>query len=261
MAKRHKVEFPGGSGTQLAGILEMPEAGPRAYVLFAHCFTCGKDVLAASRIARRLAELDYAVLRFDFTGLGDSEGDFSETNFSSNVRDLLAAAEFLRREHRAPDLLVGHSLGGAAVLAAAGEIPEARAIATIAAPADAVHVTRQFADAIDTIEQQGQAEVELAGRPFIIRKQFLDDLRSRKSGHIRKLDRPLLIYHSPLDQIVSVDEAAEIYNRAMHPKSFISLENADHLLTRKEDADYVADTLAAWATRYLQPPPQPTGEN
>ncbi|WP_308365268.1 MULTISPECIES: alpha/beta hydrolase [unclassified Microbulbifer] len=252
MGRRHKVTFPGGSGARLAGILEVPAKGPpRATVLFAHCFTCGKDVLAASRIARRLAELGYAVLRFDFTGLGDSEGDFADTNFSSNVADLLAAAEFLRREQRPPELLLGHSLGGAAVLAAAGAIPEARAIATIAAPADAEHVTRQFADSVDTILREGQAEVQLGGRPFVIRKQFLDDLQRRRSGHIRNLDRPLLIYHSPLDNMVSVGEAAEIYNRAMHPKSFISLDDADHLLTRQKDADYIADTLAAWAGRYL----------
>lgn len=254
MARRHKVTFPGGSGAGLAGILELPgEDPPRATVLFAHCFTCGKDVLAASRISRRLSELDYAVLRFDFTGLGDSEGDFADTNFSSNVADLLAAAEFLRREQRPPELLVGHSLGGAAILAAAGAIPEARAVATIAAPADAEHVTRQFAGSVDTILREGQARVELAGRPFVIKKQFLDDLHRRKAGHIRHLDRPLLIYHSPLDNMVSVAEAAEIYNRAMHPKSFISLDDADHLLTRREDADYVADTLAAWAERYLPP--------
>lgn len=261
MSKRHRVEFPGGSGLQLAGILETPEGEARATALYAHCFTCGKDVLAAARISRRLAERGCATLRFDFTGLGDSEGDFSDTNFSSNVQDLLAAAEYLRREHRPPQLLVGHSLGGAAILAAAGQIPEARAIATIAAPADAEHVCRQFADALDTIRSEGQAQVELAGRPFTIKKQFLDDLQARSSGHIRNLERPLLIYHSPQDKVVSVDEAAEIYSRARHPKSFISLQGADHLLTRREDADYVADTLAAWASRYLPDGGPDDGEN
>ncbi|MFC6633428.1 alpha/beta hydrolase family protein [Microbulbifer taiwanensis] len=252
MSKRHRVQFNGGSDARLAGILEMPEGGePQAYALFAHCFTCGKDVLSASRIARRLADLGIAVLRFDFTGLGASQGDFADTNFSSNVRDLLCAAEFLRGERHPADLLIGHSLGGAAVLAAAGDIPEAKAIATIAAPADPEHVIRQFACAIDTIRQQGQAEVELAGRPFVIKKQFLDDLDSHRMGYIHELGRPLLIYHSPVDQTVSIDEAADIYNRAMHPKSFISLDHADHLLTRREDADYVANTLAAWVQPYL----------
>ena len=252
MSKRHKVEFTGGTGARLAGILEVPDAAePRAYALFAHCFTCGKDVLSASRIARRLTELGYAVLRFDFTGLGASEGSFADTNFSSNVKDLLSAADFLHREHHPVDLLIGHSLGGAAVLAAASEIPEARAIVTIAAPADPEHVIKQFACSIDTIEAHGQAEVELAGRPFTIKKQFLDDLDEHKMGYIGKLGRPLLIYHSPVDQTVSIDEAADIYNRARHPKSFISLDDADHLLTHKGDADYVADTLSAWASRYL----------
>jgi len=251
MSKRHKVEFPGGNGARLAGILEMPSGQPHAYALFAHCFTCGKDVLSASRIAHKLADLGIAVLRFDFTGLGASEGDFADTNFSSNVKDLLCAADYLRREYHPVDLLIGHSLGGAAVLAAAGAIEEAKAIVTIAAPADPEHVIRQFACAIDTIEQQGQAQVELAGRPFVIKKQFLDDLDNHRMGAIRELGRPLLIYHSPVDQTVSIDEAAEIYNRAMHPKSFISLDHADHLLTRREDADYVADTLAAWARPYL----------
>ncbi|WP_237057318.1 alpha/beta hydrolase family protein [Microbulbifer sediminum] len=252
MAKRQKVTFPGGSGNLLAGVMEMPDRGePRAWALFAHCFTCGKDVLAASRIARRLADLGCAVLRFDFTGLGDSGGNFADTNFSSNIRDLLSAAEFLHREHHPVDLLIGHSLGGAAVLAAAGEIEEARAIVTIAAPADPDHVIKQFACALDIIESQGQAEVELAGRPFTIKKQFLDDLEQHEPDYIRALGRPLLIYHSPRDSTVPIDEAADIYNRAMHPKSFISLDDADHLLTRQEDADYVAETMAAWVSRYL----------
>ncbi|WP_193162626.1 alpha/beta hydrolase family protein [Microbulbifer hainanensis] len=249
--QRRKVTFSSSSGATLAGVLEIPAGDPRGYVLFAHCFTCGKDVLAASRVGRRLAELGFAVLRFDFTGLGDSEGDFADTNFTSNVQDLLSAADYLKREHHPVDLLVGHSLGGAAVLAAAAQIPEAQAIATIAAPADPDHVIHQFACAIDTIEEHGHAEVELAGRPFTIKKQFLDDLDNHQMGYVHDLGRPLLIYHSPVDQTVSIDEAADIYNRAMHPKSFISLDGADHLLTRREDADYVADTLAAWVSRYL----------
>lgn len=252
MSKRHKVGFNGGSGARLAGILEMPGEGkPRAYALFAHCFTCGKDVVSAARIARKLADLGIAVLRFDFTGLGASEGDFADTNFSSNVQDLLCAADYLHAEHHPVDLLIGHSLGGAAVLAAAGKIEEAKAIVTIAAPADPDHVIKQFACAIDTIEQHGHAEVQLAGRPFTIKKHFLDDLDKHKMGYIHELGRPLLIYHSPVDQTVSIDEAAEIYNRARHPKSFISLDRADHLLTRREDADYVANTLVAWVEPYL----------
>ncbi|MEW5251251.1 alpha/beta hydrolase family protein [Microbulbifer sp. 2201CG32-9] len=249
--RREKVNFSGSRGQTLAGIVEAPAGEARGQVLFAHCFTCGKDVVAAARIARHLADQGYAVLRFDFTGLGDSEGDFSQTNFSTNVEDLISAAHYLAESGHAPDLLIGHSLGGAAVLAAAAEIPEAKAVATIAAPAYPNHVIKQFACALDTIQTQGQAEVELAGRPFTIKKQFLDDLDALKKNYIHELRRPLLIYHSPVDQTVSIDEAAEIYNLALHPKSFISLDHADHLLTRKEDADYVADTLVAWASRYI----------
>jgi len=252
--RKHKVAFPNARGQMLAGILETPTAAPRGYALFAPCFTCGKDVLAASRIGRRLSELGIATLRFDFTGLGDSEGDFSETNFSSNVEDLKSAARFLRDEYQPADLLVGHSLGGAAVLAAAEDIPEAKAIVTIAAPADPDHVLKQFSCALDTIEQHGQAEVELSGRPFVIQKHFVEDVASIQEGYIHRLGRPLLIYHSPVDQVVSIDEAADIYNRALHPKSFISLDNADHLLTRREDAIYVADTLVAWAAPHLRQP-------
>ncbi|WP_237067690.1 alpha/beta hydrolase family protein [Microbulbifer guangxiensis] len=251
MSRRNKVHFPNGHGQTLAGILELPDDKPRAYALFAPCFTCGKDVLAASRISRRLAELGFAVLRFDFTGLGDSEGSFSDTNFSTNVSDLLSAATYLRNEHHPVDLLIGHSLGGAAALAAAAQIPEAHAIATIAAPADPDHVIKQFSCALDTISEKGAAEVKLAGRPFVIRQHFIEDLDQHDMGYIRELDRPLLIYHSPIDQTVSIEEAAAIYNRAMHPKSFISLDDADHLLTEKADALFVADTLAAWAGRYI----------
>lgn len=250
--RRHKVAFPNARGERLAGILETPAGAPLGFALFAPCFTCGKDVLAASRVCRRLADHGIATLRFDFTGLGDSEGDFSETNFSSNVADLECAASFLRDEYQPADLLIGHSLGGAAVLAAAESLPEARAIATIAAPADPEHVLKQFSCALDIIKREGKAEVELSGRPFIIRKQFVDDVESIFEGYIHRLGRPLLIYHSPVDQVVSIDEAADIYNRALHPKSFISLDHADHLLTRRDDAVYVADTLAAWAKPYLQ---------
>ncbi|MFD1215893.1 alpha/beta hydrolase [Microbulbifer celer] len=250
--RREKVTFPNLQGEKLAGILEFPTGSPAGYALFAPCFTCGKDVLAASRICRRLAELGIATLRFDFTGLGDSEGDFSETNFSTNVDDLKAAAAFLRETHRPADLLIGHSLGGAAVLAAAADIPEAKAIVTIAAPRDPQHVLKQFSRDLKAIREHGQAEVALSGRPFIIRKHFIEDVESIREGYIHELGRPLLIYHSPVDATVSIDEAADIYNRAMHPKSFISLDAADHLLTRREDALYVANTLATWAAPHLQ---------
>ncbi|TLM79316.1 alpha/beta hydrolase [Microbulbifer harenosus] len=257
--RRHKVTFPNARGERLAGILETPAGSPLGFALFAPCFTCGKDVLAASRICRRLADHGIASLRFDFTGLGDSEGDFSDTNFSSNVADLESAASFLRDEYQPACLLIGHSLGGAAVLAAAASVPEAKAIVTIAAPADPEHVLKQFSCALDTIQSEGRAEVKLSGRPFIIRKQFVDDVESIVEGYIHRLGRPLLIYHSPVDQVVSIDEAADIYNRALHPKSFISLDRADHLLTRREDAVYVADTLAAWAAPYLEALPAATG--
>ncbi|WP_105102277.1 alpha/beta hydrolase [Microbulbifer pacificus] len=252
--RRHKVTFPNIRGEQLAGILEVPAGAPIGFALFAPCFTCGKDVLAASRICRRLADQGIASLRFDFTGLGDSEGDFSDTNFSSNMADLESAARFLRDEYQPADMLIGHSLGGAAVLAAAASVPEAKAIVTIAAPADPEHVLKQFSCALDIIEREGEAEVQLSGRPFVIRKQFVEDVESIAEGYIHGLGRPLLIYHSPVDQVVSIDEAADIYNRALHPKSFISLDHADHLLTRREDAVYVANTLAAWAIPYLQAP-------
>lgn len=248
---RRKVTFPNTKGQRLAAILEMPAGSPRGYALFSPCFTCGKDVLAASRICRRLAELGIATLRFDFTGLGDSEGDFSETNFSTNVEDLNCAARFMRDEYQPADLLVGHSLGGAAVLAAAADIPEAKAIVTIAAPGDPDHVLKQFSCALDIIQQQGEAEVQLSGRPFVIQKHFVEDVESIQDGYIRQLERPLLIFHSPVDQVVSIDEAADIYNQALHPKSFISLDDADHLLTNRKDAIYVADALNAWAGRYL----------
>lgn len=250
--RSERVTFEGGLGAMLAGRLELPEGEPRAYALFAHCFTCSKDSVAAARISRRLCDHGIAVLRFDFTGLGDSGGDFASTSFSSNVQDLLKAAEFLRTAYQAPELLVGHSLGGTAVLAAAGDIPEARAVATIGAPADAAHVAGNFGADVTRIEAEGEAEVELGGRRFRIRKQFLDDIRSQPMGrHIAELRRPLLIFHAPRDEIVGIDNAEKIFLAARHPKSFISLDDADHLLTRRADAAWVADVLAAWASRYL----------
>jgi uncharacterized OsmC-like protein/alpha/beta superfamily hydrolase len=256
---RALIHFPGALGTLLAARLDLPASTPLAFVLFAHCFTCSKDTLAASRISAALTARGFGVLRFDFTGLGGSEGDFANTNFSSNVADLVAATAWLRDHHQAPKILIGHSLGGAAVLAAAAQVPEAAAVATISAPFDPAHVRHLLQSAAAEIETEGEAEVMLAGRNFRIRKQFLDDIASHNSrGYIAALRRALLIFHSPRDATVDIENAALIYAAAKHPKSFVSLDNADHLLTRKEDAAYVASVLAAWASRYLDAPtPQP----
>ncbi len=249
-----KIEFPGSGEGQLAGRLELPEGPPRAYALFAHCFTCTKDVLAASRIAQSLTGFGIAVLRFDFTGLGGSDGDFANTNFTSNVEDLVAAADYLREHHHAPAVLVGHSLGGAAVIAAAGQIPETRAVATIGAPAGTDHLLHLIADSREEIERTGEAEVCLAARPFRIRKQFLDDLTSQpQAERIRRLGLPLLVMHSPSDETVGIDNAREIFDAARHPKSFVALDGADHLLSDPVDARFAAGVLAAWASRYLEP--------
>jgi len=250
------VHFPGAGGNRLAARLDLPEDTPRAYALFAHCFTCSKDTLAAARISAALAAAGFAVLRFDFTGLGGSEGEFANTNFSSNIADLVAAADWLRAHHAAPQLLVGHSLGGAAVLAAAARIPESLAVATIGAPFDPAHVAKLFAPARAEIEAAGEAEVELAGRRFRVRRQFLDDIAGQRQREaIAGLRRALLVFHSPTDTTVEISNAADIFTAAKHPKSFVSLDRADHLLTRREDAAYVAAVLAAWASRYLPDPP------
>lgn len=256
--KRLKFEFENTAGEILAGSLERPDRDSdiRSYALFAHCFTCGKDIVAASRISRALAARGIAVLRFDFTGLGNSGGDFANTNFSSNVDDLVRAAEALTAEHAAPEMLIGHSLGGAAVLSAARRLDSVRAVVTIGAPATARHVRRLFADHEDTIVKEGEARVSLAGREFPIRKQFLEDIDTYDSSEeIRRLGAALLIFHSPVDEVVSIDEAARIYRSALHPKSFISLDRADHLLSRSEDSEYVASTISSWASRYLDLPP------
>lgn len=247
-----KVTFPGAHGTDLAARLDLPDSGPpSAYALFAHCFTCGKDIAAAARIARGLTARHWGVLRFDFTGLGHSEGEFASTNFSSNVQDLIAAAGYLTMTRAAPVLMVGHSLGGAAVLAAAGEIPGCRAVATIGAPSDPAHVSHMFAHALDSIETDGEATVSLAGRAFTIRQQFLDDIRVQpQRDRISRLKRALMVMHSPTDTVVGIDNAAEIYAAAKHPKSFVSLDGADHMLTDAGDAEFVANMLAIWAGRY-----------
>lgn len=247
---KHKVTFDGHSH-ELAGLLETPEFTPKAYVLFAHCFTCGKDIAAASRISSALVSHGFAVLRFDFTGLGNSDGDFANSNFSSNVADLIAAANFMREKYRAPSVLVGHSLGGAAVLMAARSINECKAVVSIAAPANADHIAHLFNCSLEEIRQQGQAQVNLAGREFTIQKQFIDDLSNQDSYHIASLNRALLVMHSPVDTIVDIEEAQKIYKMAKHPKSFVSLDSANHLLTKKEDADYAAGIIAAWSDKFI----------
>ncbi len=250
--RSEKIEFIGAQGVALAARLDLPEGTVRAHALFAHCFTCSKDIFAAAKISQGLAARGIAVLRFDFTGLGHSEGEFANTNFTSNVADLLAAVDWLRQNREAPAIVIGHSLGGAAVLAAAGSIPEAKAVATIGAPADPAHVSHNFDHAIELIREKGEAEVKLGGRPFTIKQQFLDDIAEQKmQDSIANLKAALLVFHAPLDSYVGVENAGMIFTAAKHPKSFVSLDDADHLLSRREDAAYVAEVISAWATRYL----------
>ncbi|MEL6567740.1 MAG: bifunctional alpha/beta hydrolase/OsmC family protein [Pseudomonadota bacterium] len=250
--KSGKAEFESARGEILAARLDVPEGPVRAWALFAHCFSCSKDIHAAQRIAKRLAALGIGVMRFDFTGLGHSDGDFANTNFSSNVQDLLAAAQWLRAQTGGPGLLIGHSLGGAAVVVAAHHIETVKAVATIGAPADAEHVIHNFGSKIDEIETHGEAEVSLAGRPFTIRKQFLDDVRgARVRDAAAALKKPLLVLHSPLDETVGIENATGLFIAAKHPKSFISLDSADHLLSKAEDAAYAAESIVGWAGRYL----------
>jgi putative redox protein len=249
-----RFQFTGSDGHQLAAALDLPEREPIAYALFAHCFTCGKDVLAARRIATELANKGIAVLRFDFTGLGSSEGDFANSTFSSNVADLVLAADHLRQTRKAPAVLIGHSLGGAAILAAAGRIADAKAVVTLAAPSDPAHVTHLFKDHIEDIRTQGKVEVSLAGRPFHIKREFLDDIAEHNlMTQVTQLHKALLVMHSPTDDTVGIDNATRIFVAAKHPKSFVSLSGTDHLLSKKSDAVYVADLIAAWVMRYLDP--------
>lgn len=258
-----RLEFPGYSGATLAARLEVPAGPVRAYALFAHCFTCSKDLLAVHRIAAGLAREGIAVLRFDFTGLGASGGDFASTNFSSNTADLLAAIEYLRAHFAAPAILIGHSLGGAAVLAVAGKVPEVRAVVTIGAPSDTDVVLGSFGARTADIERDGAADVVLAGRHFRIQKQFLDDVRAQHiTDAVASMRKPLLILHSPVDETVAIDNASRIFEAAQQPKSFVSLDTADHLLSRREDAVYAATVIAGWVTRYVPSAPaagvQPT---
>lgn len=248
---KNKVEFVS-NGVTLRGMLESPEQNVKSYALFAHCFTCGKDIAAASRITSALTAQGIAVLRFDFTGLGNSDGDFSNTNYSSNVEDLKAAADHLKNNYQAPSLLVGHSLGGAAVLTVAHQLHEVKAIATIGAPHEAQHVSHNFAADLNSIKENGEAEVTLGLRKFVIKKQFIDDIEQSRAN-IGTLKKALLIMHSPIDSTVDISEAEKIYRDAKHPKSFVSLDNADHLVTNKNDAEYIANTIAAWASRYIEP--------
>lgn len=254
-----KLTFRGALGQELSGRLERPAGPARGYVVFAHCFTCGKDVLAAARISRALTTHGLAVLRFDFTGIGSSQGEFENTNFSSNVADLVAAAAHLRERFEAPGLLVGHSLGGAAVIAAARQLAEVRAVVVIGAPSHPSHVERLLTSSVEEIERTGRAAVTLAGRQFFIQKQFLDDVRSFATSPQLGLDgRALLVCHSPEDEIVSVEHGRQLFEAAAYPKGFVSLDGADHLLSTPRDAGYVADVLAAWAERHLELLPAPT---
>ncbi|MCS3696786.1 bifunctional alpha/beta hydrolase/OsmC family protein [Salinibacter ruber] len=248
-----KIRFENADGNALAARLDRPDGeSPCAFALFAHCFTCSKDLRAAGAISRALTRHGIAVLRFDFTGLGESEGEFADTNFSSNVEDLIAAADYLSEHHEAPRILVGHSLGGAAVLQAAQRLDSVQAVSTIGAPYDPEHVTQHLQDAVEDIEEKGEARVQLAGRTFTIRKQFLDDLAATKmETTIRTLGLALLIFHSPVDQTVGANNAAKIFQAAKHPKSFVSLDDADHLLTDRSDAEYLGVVLGAWAEKYV----------
>jgi len=247
-----KVQFENDEGRQLSGTLDLPKTPVTDYALFAHCFTCTHNLKSATNISRSLTDAGIAVLRFDFTGLGSSDGEFADTNFSSNVADLLAAARFLEAEYAAPSILIGHSLGGTAVLQAAASVPSAVAVVTIGSPADPAHVAHLFGDARDELESSGQANVNIGGRPFTVKKQFLDDLEQHDLyASVGKLRKALLIMHAPLDGIVEIDNAAKLYGAAKHPKSFASLDRADHLLSNNADSLYAGRLLAAWASRYL----------
>jgi putative redox protein len=259
--RTERLQFANAKGEKLAALIDLPLGKPVAFALFAHCFTCGKDNVSAKRISERLAMGGIGVLRFDFTGLGMSEGEFADTNFSSNVDDLVAAGDHLRKTYGAPAILIGHSLGGAAALAAAHRIPDARAVVTIAAPSDPAHVVGLFKDHVDKIREQGEVDVQLAGRPFRIKREFLDNVAEQSiEDCLANLRKALLVFHSPTDNIVGIENASRIFITAKHPKSFVSLAGADHLLSKKADAVYVANVIAAWAERYLEQPAERSDE-
>lgn len=251
-----KVNFTNNQGQQLVGKVNLPvDQKPHNFVIFAHCFTCTKNLIAIRNISNALTNYGFGVLRFDFAGLGESEGDFAETNFSGNIEDLIAAADFLKENYTAPSLLIGHSLGGAAVLFAASKIESIKAVSTIAAPSDPMHVKKLLQDSVEEISKKGHATVLLSGRPFTIKKQFLDDLENKSlMDVVANLRKPLLVLHSPQDTLVKINNAEEIYKAAFHPKSFISLDQADHLLSKKEDSLYVGEVIGGWASRYVDIP-------
>ena len=257
-----RITFDGHAGDALAARLDLPEGPHLATAIFAHCFTCGKDITAARRIAGRLSTMGIAVLRFDFTGLGHSKGEFANTTFTSNVEDLIRAADYLKGRKMAPSLLIGHSLGGAAVLKAAGQIEGIKAVATIGAPFDPGHVTHNFASSLDAIKSEGSANVQLGGRPFTIGRDFVEDISGASlETAIATMKSALLVMHAPLDDTVSVENAQNIFLAAKHPKSFVTLDSADHLISNPEDAEYAAEVIAAWVVRYLEltPPAPPIG--
>lgn len=254
-----KVSFKNSDSQVLKGILELPgNKKPEKFALFAHCFTCNKNFHAPSNISRSLASQGYGVLRFDFTGLGESEGDFANTDFSGNIEDLISAAQFLEKEYSAPDLLVGHSLGGAAVLFASKKMPSVKCVVTINAPSNLEHVQKHFRSSLEEINEEGHASVKIGGRSFKIKKQFIEDLEKNKDLTVLKdIKKSLLILHSPQDSIVSIEHAEELYRAAWHPKSFISLNGADHMLSNDEDSEYAARVISAWASKYIEEPEQP----
>ncbi|WP_340075070.1 bifunctional alpha/beta hydrolase/OsmC family protein [Leptobacterium sp. I13] len=253
------IEFKNKQGQTLSGRLELPaDSRPHNFVLFAHCFTCNKNLSAVRNISRALASNGFGVLRFDFTGLGESEGEFADTNFSGNVEDLITAANYLAEHYKSPSLIIGHSLGGAAVIFAASKIDSIQAIATIGAPSNPTHVKHLFKSDLDAINKDGKATVNLSGRDFTIKKQFIDDLESKSlPDTVKEMRKPLLVMHSPQDTTVGVQNAKEIYDAAFHPKSFVSLDGADHLLTNKQDSLYVGEVIASWAKRYISTPETP----
>ncbi len=253
-----RIRFSNPQGDNLAGLLDLPAADTRAWALFAHCFTCSKNLKAATHLSRALNDHGIAVLRFDFTGLGQSEGDFAATSFSSNIDDLLAAVTYLEQHHEAPALLVGHSLGGTAMLAAASRIPSAVAVATIGSPAEPAHLHRLFSGSLEQLESSGSADVDLGGRVFRVKREMVDDLLAHDlSTDVAQLRKALLVMHAPLDATVEIDNASILFGAAKHPKSFLSLDDADHLLSRPEDSRYAGRVLAAWASRYLPPLEEP----
>lgn len=256
MPRSEKITFNNDSGHELAAFLELPaDTKPYAYAIFAHVFTGNKSLTATRHIARGLTRNGIAVLRFDFTGLGESEGDFADTNFSSNVKDILAAADYLEDNYEAPKILIGHSLGGAAVIFASSQLDSIKAVATVGAPSDPEHVTHLLRDKVDDIISLGKAKVNIGGREFMIKKQFLDDLQNKDMFEILKeLKKPIMVLHSPQDTVVEIDNAAQIYHAAFHPKSFVSLDGADHMLTNKGDATYAGDIIANWVKRYIEMP-------